>query len=311
MPAMPMNTSMHTSLAALRQQLNIDAPKRLFAIADAAQNSALPQAIAAGARQQCLFGDLQGAPLFKVAPHLVQLDDCGPDSQALRWIAHHAAGTASVSLLESTLSFDALFAHLSAHLDVRLDDGDEKFLAFWDPAILAALVDQADEATLYVQGPILTPAQRGSLLGPVTAWWYWDRDGVLHQIQPTHTAEPTSPPPWTLTALQIDQLVEASVPDHVLGHLRENQPSVLLSVPPAQQYRFAIGQLRKARSYKLEGSGDLTNYVGLGFMWGADFDAPARIAPLLADVKAGKLSFDAAMLQMPDTLDGNSTEGGL
>nr|WP_315192321.1 DUF4123 domain-containing protein [uncultured Albidiferax sp.] len=290
---------MHTSLAALRQQLNINAPKRLFAIADAAQDPALPQAIAAGARQQCLFGNLQGAPLFKVAPHLVQLDDCGPDSQALRWIAHHAAGTASVSLLESTLSFDALFAHLSAHLDVRLDDGDEKFLAFWDPAILAALVGQADDATLYVQGPILTPAQRGSLLGPVTAWWYWDRAGVLHQIQPTHTAEPTSPPPWTLTALQIDQLVEASVPDHVLHHLELNQPQLIGSIDTAQRYGTVRQHLVAARQLRLETMSDLVNYVCAALVYKERLQHDATISALLERVKQGDLNLIQALELMP------------
>jgi hypothetical protein len=97
--------------------------------------------------------------------------------------------------------------------------------------------------------------------------------------------------------------VEASVPDHLLAHLRENCPSVLLNAAPEEQYKRTLLLVNKARSHGLEGMGDITNFAGLGFLWGPGFDEHPAVALLLAEVKTGKMSFDEALQQMPPTLD--------
>lgn len=296
----------------LRQRLaNLDTLK-LYAIADAAQDKRLPLAINGGVNNGCLFGHELGAPIYAVSPHLVHIADTTENSKTLRWIERYAAGKPSVTLLASNLPFDALLAHLYKHLDLRLDDGHEMFLAYWDPAILAPLVGQTDDHTLYVHGPIFTAAQRASLLAPVAWWWYWDRDGGAHVIELLAdvdialdvAAEADSVLPLRFNAAQIDLLVEASVPDHILAHLRQNLPAVLLATDTATQYPFTVTQLLRARAHGLVGTGDLTNYVGLGFMWGAAFDEHAAIAPLMAAVKSGDMTFSAALTSMPESLDG-------
>jgi Domain of unknown function (DUF4123) len=291
------------SFTDLWQQFDSLLPNHLFAIADAAQDAALPGAITGEAKHECLFGYDQGATVFNVSPHLVQISDTSKNSKALRWIANHAVGKPSITLLASALPFEELVLHFRRHLEVRLDDGDEMFLAYWDPAILAPLVGQADDKTLYVRGPILNESQCASLLGPILSWWYWDREGGMHALQPPSATKINLDLPLKLNEIQIDQLVEASVPDNILAHLRQNLPAVLLDVPPEKQYRFTVSQLAKGRTYKLEGTGDLTNYVGLGFMWGESFDQHEVVAPILADVKAGKTSFDEALQNMPESLN--------
>ena len=303
--------SIDFALNTLRQKLSSLDELKLYAIADAAQDKRLPLAINGGANNGCLFGHEVGGPVYAVSPHLVHIADTSASSAALKWIERNAAGKPSVTLLASNLPFDALLAHLYKHLDLRLDDGHEMFLAFWDPAILAALVGQQDDHTLYVHGPIFTPPQRASLLAPVAWWWCWDRDGAAHVIEPLAdvdialdvAAEADSVLPLRFNAAQIDLLVEASVPDHILAHLELNLPAALMKVPVEQRYAYAVAQLLKARTYGLLGCGDLTNYVGLGFMWREDFDRHPIIASLLADVKAKKITFDAAMQSMPESID--------
>ncbi|MFZ6751401.1 DUF4123 domain-containing protein [Undibacterium sp. Ren11W] len=276
-----------------------------FALVDPAQHSALPQAMNQYGVSRCLLSYADDAPVAKVSPHLLQLADI--DSAALKWFARNATSAPCATLIASALSFEELFKHLSQFLDVEFEDGDLMFLAFWDPAILAALIGQADDLSLYVRGPIFSPAQSAALLAPISAWWYYDRDGFLHEIKAQQPAAATqdhaSVLPLKFDQAQTDLIVEASVPDQLLSHLQINAPSVLLEHPPATRYAYIKPQLARARTYGLVGTGDLLNYAGLAFMWGSDFDQHAQIAPLLQQVKNKTLRFDAAMAVMPDELD--------
>lgn len=177
------------------------------------------------------------------------------------------------------------------------------FLALWDPAILGALLGQRDDKTLHVSGPVLKPAQIHQLVWPLSHWWYVDRDGGLHNAISSewqaHDHQVTSTR-LVLDAKQVDLLVESSVPDHLLQHIRENQPELLERLPANQHYRFAQQQLRRARDYGLEGTGDLVNYLCLALAFGSTFDQLPPVAVLLAQVRDGASTFDEALLKMPE-----------
>jgi hypothetical protein len=138
---------------------------RWYAIADSAQDATLPGAIdGPGAAVRCLLGATQGSPLAAQSPHLVQLVPPGQGGVAWQWIARWLGRPAplepSLTIIASTLAFDALFAQLKQFTEIRLPDDYDMFFGFWDPAILGTLVGQPDDATLHVKGPVLDASQR-------------------------------------------------------------------------------------------------------------------------------------------------------
>lgn len=273
---------------------------RWYAIADAAQERNLPGAIAHEGVSRCLLGATDGSPLAAQSPHLVSLPAPHSSLRAWQWIEVHAPRSPCVTVLASQLAFDDLFAHLQQFTEALLPDGDDMFFAFWDPAILGTLVGQVDDQTLHVPGPVLSAAQRDALTRGVAEWWYWDRDGLLHHIRPLH--DPADEPvdlPIALTQQQVDQLVEASVPDHVLHYLELNQPHLLNGLPRIERYGVMRSHLLHARDVGLTGMRDLVNFACAGLIYGSSLRSDPDIAALLQRVRKGELSFDDALDQFP------------
>ncbi|KQQ39193.1 hypothetical protein ASF61_22290 [Duganella sp. Leaf126] len=274
---------------------------RWYAIADSAQNPALPAALTgAGGTVQSLLGATQGSPLAEKSPHLVSLDHPAARSAAWQWIMRTGPHEPSVTLLASTLAFGALFEQLKQFTDIRLPDDTEMFFAFWDPAILGTLVGQPDDATLHVKGPVLDPDQRKLLCGGLNGWWYWDRDGVLHAI--AIDANPPAvrlPKPIKLSQAQVDELVEASLPDHVLFYVDLNQPHLLDDLAPRARYGYVERQLTDAKHLGLQTMKDLVNYVCMTLVYGARWKQDKTIADVLARVQRRELKFSAAMELLP------------
>lgn len=263
-----------------------------YAIADAAQNRALPAAIAPDGRSRCLLGATDGSPLAAQSPHLVALPAPHEQASPWRWIERQAKHAPCATVLASALAFDELFAHLQLFTEVLLPDGTDMLFAFWDPATLGTLVGQADDATLHVPGPVLDPAQQRALLRNLSGWWYWDREGSLHHIDPGADVDGVSiSEALKLTQEQVDTLVEASVPDHLIAHTRQNQPELLDRLAAREQYRFVRQQLARARAHGLVGTGDLVNYVCVALAFGARFDEIPAMAALMQRVRTESLPF--------------------
>lgn len=276
---------------------------RWYAIADSAQDKSLPAAIAApGASVRCLLGATQGSPLAEQSPHLVRLNPPSHGAAAWQWIARVAPRTPCVTVLASSLSFDALFEQLKQFTEIRLPDDFDMFFGFWDPAILGTLIGQADDETLHVKGAVLDDAQRQMLFGGLTGWWYWDRNGGLHRIEVgTDTPAVKLPAPIMLSQAQVDALVEAGVPDHVLYFVDLNQPHLLTSVPVRERYNYTKCALRGAREIGLSGMMDLVNYVCMTLIFGAQWSNDERIANLLRRVKSKELDFSDAIKLLPSS----------
>ncbi|MFS2002990.1 DUF4123 domain-containing protein [Duganella sp. CT11-25] len=271
-----------------------------YAIADSAQSRQLPAALLdAGGQARCLLGASQGTPLAAESPHLVPL--CAPDASnaAWQWIDLYARRGPSVTVIASLAGFDALFLHLQKFAEVRLPDGDTMFFAFWDPAILGALIGQADDPTLHVRGPIFTREQGSAMFEHVEGWWYWDREGGRRSCAAPPPLAADIVLPLQLAQTQVDDLVEASVPDHVLYYLDLNQPLLLAEVPPPQRYAVVRSAIQEARDIGLEGMKDLVNYVCAALVYKDRMRQDAQIRKLLEAVKHGSLSFTAALNEMP------------
>jgi hypothetical protein len=272
-----------------------------YAIADSAQDKSLPAAISTpGAGVRCLLGATQGSPLAEQSPHLVRLNPPSHGAAAWQWIARMAPRKPCVTVLASRLSFDALFAQLKQFTEISLPDDFDMFFAFWDPAILGTLLGQADDQTLHVKGPVFNEEQRKLLVSGLDGWWYWDRDGAVHSVE----VDPGMPQlrsaaPISLRQQQVDDLVEASLPDHVLYFVRLNQPHLLDKISEQSHYAFASKEVTKARKIGLDSMNELVNYVCAALIYGAQWESNPSIRSVMSRVESGELKFGDALKLLP------------
>lgn len=271
-----------------------------FAIADSAQHRDLPGAILQrGFQARCLLGAAPGSPVSKHAPHLVELRPPQQGGTPWHWISLNASSRPCVSIIATVMPFEALFAQLSEITEVILPDEEVMFFGFWDPAILGTLVGQADDLTLHVAGPVLNQVQLETLLHEIHGWWYWDRDGKQCAISPVMNPHPRPAVRFRLNQQQVDDLVEASVPDHVLYYLELNQPLLLEPIQKKARYQLVRKGLVEARTVGLLKMDELVNYVCLTLIYGARFQEDKIIRELLDRVSRGQLSFASALESMP------------
>ncbi|AIY41053.1 hypothetical protein LT85_1895 [Collimonas arenae] len=277
----------------------------LYAIVDSAQDARLLAKLhktTPWMHSQCLLADVQGPELSKAAPHLATLPSVAEESEAWLTLFRSAASNpASLSIIASRQEFAPLHAHLEQFTEIVLPDGDEMHFAFWDPAILGTLVGQKDDNTLHVSGPVLSARQRSRLLTGISAWWYLDRNRQLRQIRdetPQSDAGQVALP-LKLTQVQTDMLVEASVPDHLLGHIKENQPQLLFDIPEGERYARVERHLLEARKLNLRSMQDIINYICAGLIYGSQMQQNSVIGELLDKVKTGQISLPEALEQFP------------
>ena len=283
-------------------------PLQLYLLLDAAQNrDLLAQVPQSGA--EALFAFTRASKEGKLSPWLVHL---GSSAQALKMpqqdlldaVLDVVQASPCASLLASECEMPALLAHLRLAMDPRLPDGDGSYLAFWDPAVLAALLGQSDPDTQSGIDPVLQPAQCRALLGPVARWWCWSRSGRLHEYAVADFAGPAAPLPLQLGTAQVDALGKGNVPDLLIYNLNLNQTHLRDRLPPLAMHWFVRQQLVFAHRQGLSGTRDQLNYLCLALIAGARFDQLPGVVELLARVKAGRLSFDQLMREIGPLLDG-------
>ena len=271
-----------------------------YAIADSAQHKDLPGALLKnGAQARCLLGAPQGSPVARHSPHLVSLESPLEAGRVWSWIHLNVKKSHCLSIVATRMPFDTLFRQLAACTEVVLPEGESMFFAFWDPAILGTLIGQNDDLTLHVKGPVLTSDQQLMLVGGVNGWWYWDRAGELHAIAIAPRREENILRPIVISQSQVDDLVEASVPDHVLYYLHLNQAAMIADVPPAKLYAVVSQSLQRARHFRLQGMRDLVNFVCIELIYKEQMQKNSAIVNLLEQVRLGNLDLQAAIHEMP------------
>ena len=105
-----------------------------------------------------------------------------------------------------------------------------------------------------------------------------------------------------LTQHQVDDLVEAGVPDHVLYFVDLKQPHLLRDIPVKQHYAYVKLMLPGARAVGLSGMRDLVNYVCMTLIFGSQWSSDKRISDLLLKVKNGEMDFSRAIDLLPPPL---------
>ena len=274
----------------------------LFVLIDIAQEPSLLQQIRDNdLPSACLYGYDADAPIASGTPRLVQIDPLR-DEKLLSRLIRHSSSRPVATVIAASCSLAMLLSHLRNSMDVRLEGHDDMFLAIWDPSILGVLIGAKADKTLYVEGPVFAQEQAKALVGPIRHWWYWDRKGNRHDVAQRIAQSDilAAALPLQLNAEQVEILVEASVPDHLIYHLGTNLPELLEKLPTEKRYEFVCQQLKRARTYGLEGTGDLVNYVAIALAFGAQFDEQAEAAAILQQVKDKKLSFDQAIKSLPE-----------
>jgi Domain of unknown function (DUF4123) len=304
------------SLQLQQKQAQAGGVLHLYALADSAQDARIPaqlnKFVTTPLRTRCLLEGGDRQVLDPAAPHLVALTAFDGGADLWRALLHNAPKKpSSVSIIASPLAFDALYAHLAAWTQVTLPDDEEMIFAYWDSAIFATLIGQKDDKTLHVAGPVLTQGQATALMAPIAALWYWDRAGQIHLAQAQTEqqteqqakqadAEPeNTQAPIKLAQVQVDMLVEASVPDHLLAHLKETQPALMSKMETYEQYTSVKAHLLAARQLGLRSMRDLIDYVCAGLIYKERMKTDDVIVPLLEKVKHKELTIEHALAQFP------------
>ena len=285
-------------------------PLQLYLLLDVAQNrDLLARVPESGA--EALFAFKRDSKEGKVSPWLVHLGRSGqplkkPQQDLLNAVLDVVQASPCATLLASECEMPALLAHLRRAMDPKMPEKDSSYLAFWDPAVLAALLGQSDLDTKSRLDPVLKPAQSRALLGPIARWWCWSRSGRLHEYAAADFSETAAPLPLQLSAAQVDALVQGNVPDLLIYYVNLNQPHLRDKLPPLAMYWFVRQQIVFARRYGLTGTRDLLNYVCLALIAGARVDQIPEVAELLARVKSRQLKFDQFMDEVGSKLEGKA-----
>lgn len=296
-----------------KQRLKSEPDAQLYVLLDLAQSPSLKDLLPE-ADAQPLFGFARNSKEAQLSPWLVKLGAAGaqlgkPQEKLLSHVLSIIQTQPCASLLTTDCDMPVLLAHLRRALDAKLQGQAAMYLAFWDPAVLAALMGQSDLSTGSRMEAVLDAAQRQALLGPVTRWICWSRAGRLVEYTPAQEAVKNATPlPLSLSKTQIDGMLAANLPDLLIYYLRLNQPTLRDKLPPLPMYWFVRQQIAFAARYGLKGTRDLINYLCVALIAGARFDLLPKVKPVLARVKAGALPFDKAMDELSNVLDDKEFE---
>lgn len=271
----------------------------IYALADAAQDAKFLKSFV-HLRQKCLILEAAGEKAKAVSPHLVQLPQ-DFSAQEWEWMSKYVAGTSNMTLIVSSLSFDLLFDHLRQFLEVQLDGGLDMFLAFWDPMILATLVGNQEDETLYVKGPVLNEQQAENLLTPIQSWWYWDREQqlqVIFGLNQKFDQLPFIATPLHFSVMQEEQMIEATLPDHLIYYLKQNSAFLINGISEQNLYKFVIETLPEAREYEISGTRDLLNFLCLKLIYKEQFDTDEKLQKSLLELKNKNIVMDEMMANL-------------
>jgi hypothetical protein len=267
-----------------------------YIIADAAQDSKFLKSFE-HLRQKCLITEAAGEKARAVSPHLLQMPK-DFTAKEWQWIQNNIVGTSVMTIIVSGLSFKLLFDHLRNFLEVRLEGGLDLFLAFWDPNILATLVGNKEDSSLYVQGPVFNKQQIQDLLIPIHSWWYWNKAQQLQKIvgfnQYTEML-PTIQTPILFTVEQEEQMIEATLPDNLTYYLKLNNGFLVDHFNDQTLYKMIVDSLPEAKKIGLSGTRDLVNFMCLKLAYKDKFDTDTQLQSILNDVEKTKISMDDAM----------------
>ncbi len=224
-------------------------------------------------------------------PFLAQLIDVERQTAALKRLCDGGCFACGLSVLDSALPLDHLARALALRCDVRMSDGQDVLLRYFDTRVLSVLLQ------------VLTSVQIQQLVSCTDRWWYADRRGQLVELTVDQWPKcDCFDGPWCMTAVQESLLLEASEADAMLDLLTRHQLPALLDLPYAQRHDVVQGLLDQARSWGLEDTPDQAAFCALGLQQGSEVFQTAGWGRLLAEVRRGDMAFQGALLQYEASL---------
>jgi len=289
-----------SNLVVVHEAASNDPSLNWFVIADNAQHQDISGRLAAASvNLRCLFDSPQGSLLSKKTPYLIELRSPLQSDQPWSWLIRESTQTPCISVIAASRNFESLYGQLVQHTQVVLPDEDTMFFAFWDAAILGTLMGQSDDYSLHVSGPVLNLEQRAKLTNGIGFWWYWDRSGAMHSISVGTSDAQNNTGFLKLSQQQVDELVEASVPDHVLHYINLNQAHLIRDVHVGERYSLVRTALIRAREIGLASMRDLVDFVCVVLIYKSEVHKNKLILELLERVKRRELSFRRAIEELP------------
>jgi hypothetical protein len=237
-----------------------------------------------------LFAGSRESGAFSVAPILIFLGSSSAlnlSNMFMRWLSVNGALTSSLIILASPEPIHVVKERLIARLDVKLSEGMESMLRFYDPRILEQL------------SKILSPRQAQGFFSPGTKWWYLNRGGKLGEIASEFTFR--DEPDFLLSFNQNQEavLLDSLEPDRILYLLRETVPQLESRLPP-DQYEFIAEKLHAARDFGITSTADLTLYCTTALLYGNDFETQPYWSEALAEVRMQRSTFAQVVANSPE-----------
>lgn len=218
-----------------------------------------------------LLGTPFGSSIFAFSPVLVRQLAHSSDV-FVRRLLNTPTGLRACSTLVSPLPLRQLADHLIEHLYIEDPDGTTWGLAFWDPVVLASLTGARATTSPLVPGPILSPAQRASLLSGIAWWGFRNRDETPCAVRQTEAFDDAPDRPFVLDQSQMDQLADIALPDQVLAVVREAMPTVAAKCSEKTLNQLCCGAILEGRK---QGSDDFATYCAIAAE--ALTEAPANV----------------------------------
>ena len=187
------------------------------------------------------------------------LEECSADSLA------HGAGRRICGWLESKADGAVIARHITHHLIQRRPSGTKTLLRWIDPAVLWAL------------WPLLEPAQRKTLLGPIGTYWLLDPAGRWLPLRP-----PAGVAATTGLHLTIEQWAEADAIRPLNEALRNWGAATAMPDQLIAGRQNAAGALRRARAQGFSDPKDLAAYAGYALTVHPRFDHHPLVRECLA-----------------------------
>lgn len=219
-------------------------------------------------------------------PHLIPLTarEVGGEGLTLRTSMRWASEADAASWLASSWARSVLVAALRARLWVQIDER------------MGAVLRYSDARVLPVLARVLSLEQRTEFFAPLDAWWYMGRSGNIEKLDLAISSAPR--PVFAEATLRLDEtqqaaLQEAAEPDAVAAILRQESPE-FLQLQRADRYGFVCRSMAGAKQWNLQSTLALAQYSLMALELGEGFAQTPQWAPLMEDVKAGRLSLAQA-----------------
>ncbi len=211
----------------------------------------------------CLFDGVLSSDARRAAPWLVRIAPMD-DTWRLEKTGQLARRAAAVTWIVSSLSLEQLRTRLANRLDVKLGDGAEFLLRYFDPRILEVVLEHLD------------PAHSAAFLALGSRWCWIDRDGSLRN-HPLNAASGDDPVrvPTLLTASEEAQLVLATEAGQLLTQALTIWPQDLEKISGKGQFALARRTCQEADSLDMGQSASRLQLLLLASSHGAGYyDSP-------------------------------------